>query len=51
MAEWPGYGGIGAYGNKTINTSNLDYLSNNGIKFTDFPIRMVSSVRYQEQHY
>ena len=36
MADDLGYGGIGCYGNKTINTPNLDYLSNNGIKFTDF---------------
>lgn len=36
MADDLGYGGIGCFGNKTINTPNLDYLANNGIKFTDF---------------
>lgn len=36
MADDLGYGGIGCFGNRTINTPNLDYLANNGIKFTDF---------------
>ncbi|MDO6518091.1 sulfatase-like hydrolase/transferase [Zobellia uliginosa] len=36
MADDLGYGEIGCYGNMEINTPNLDYLANNGVKFTDF---------------
>ena len=31
-----GYGDIGAYGNKTIKTPNLDALAAQGLKFTSF---------------
>ncbi|SIS54575.1 Arylsulfatase A [Zobellia uliginosa] len=36
MADDLGYGELGCYGNMEINTPNLDYLANNGAKFTDF---------------
>ncbi|MEM6379529.1 MAG: sulfatase-like hydrolase/transferase [Bacteroidota bacterium] len=36
MADDLGYGGISCYGNKTIQTPNLDALATNGVKFTDF---------------
>lgn len=36
MADDLGYGGIGCFGNTTINTPNIDDLASNGIKFTDF---------------
>ena len=31
-----GYGELGAYGQKIIQTENIDALSNNGLKFTNF---------------
>ncbi|MEN8248297.1 MAG: sulfatase [Bacteroidota bacterium] len=36
MADDLGYGGISCYGNKTINTPNLDKMATEGIRFTDF---------------
>lgn len=36
MADDLGYGGIGCFGNDSISTPNLDFLAQNGIKFTDF---------------
>lgn len=36
MADDLGYGGIGCYGDKNIQTPHIDKLAANGIKFTDF---------------
>lgn len=36
MADDLGYEGISCYGNKIINTPNLDQLASNGLRFTDF---------------
>ena len=36
LADDLGYGGLGAYGDSTLKTPNIDYLSENGIRFTDF---------------
>ncbi|RKY06722.1 MAG: sulfatase [Planctomycetota bacterium] len=36
LADDLGYGDIGCYGNKTINTPNIDALAEGGLKFTDF---------------
>ncbi|MDW3648899.1 MAG: sulfatase-like hydrolase/transferase [Bacteroidia bacterium] len=36
MADDLGYGDIPSYGNKHIQTPNLDYLASEGVRFTDF---------------
>ena len=36
MADDLGYGDLSIYGNKTIQTPNIDMLGNNGLLFTDF---------------
>ncbi|HUW18833.1 MAG TPA: sulfatase-like hydrolase/transferase [Sedimentisphaerales bacterium] len=36
LADDLGYGDLGCYGNKTINTPNLDALAKGGMRFTDF---------------
>lgn len=36
LADDLGYGDIAAYGNTDIRTPNIDYLAQNGIRFTDF---------------
>lgn len=36
MADDLGYGDLGCYGNKNINTPNIDALAKAGLKFTDF---------------
>lgn len=36
MADDLGYGGLASYGDTSLNTPNIDYLAENGIRFTDF---------------
>lgn len=36
LADDMGYGDLGCYGAKDINTPNIDFLANQGLKFTDF---------------
>ncbi len=36
LADDLGYGGLSCYGNDSINTPYLDFLAENGIRFTDF---------------
>lgn len=36
LADDLGYGGLAAYGDKNLQTPNIDHLSANGVRFTDF---------------
>lgn len=43
LADDLGYGDLGCYGSKTINTPFIDQLAKEGVRFTDFYVHPICS--------